>query len=250
MATHESPAAVAALLRRHKLLKQRQGIFQSRNVDFFRYKRFVRALNSPEYKTKSEKHPEKYPAIRNDEDAKRVFISLITAQLVVPCQKLHSAECKENGLRPNKDSPNLLLKDKATLIPDEYYVWNYNPKTLMDYLLVVGIVVGILAFVCYPLWPTSMRRGVYYLSLVLLALIAAFFGVAIVRFVVYLISLGFVSQKGGFWLFPNLFEDCGVVESFKPLYGYGETECYSYQKRLRRRKRKQDKKAKDEASEK
>lgn len=237
MSNPQSHVAVASLLRNHKALKQRQGLFQSRQVDFFRYKRFTRALNSAEYKKKSSQQPDLYPPVNSDEDSKGVFISLIKSQLVVPCTKLHTHECKEHGLKPNKDYPNLLLSNKATLQPDEYYVWNYNPKTLTDYVIVIGIVVGILAFVCYPLWPTSMRRVVYYLSLALLALIALFFALSIVRLLVYLASLAFVSEKGGFWLFPNLFEDCGVLESFKPFYGYGEKECYSYLKKLKRKKR-------------
>ena len=53
-----------------------------------------------------------------------------------------------------------------------------------------------------------------------------------------------VSEKGGFWLFPNLFEDCGVIDSFKPLYGFGETECYSFLKKQKRKKRSQSKKKK------
>ena len=196
MSDSESAVSVASLLRRHRLLKQRQGLFQSRHVDFFRYKRFVRALNSPEYQSKSSKQPGKYPAVKDDEDARKVFIELIKAQLVVPCKKLHTAECKEHGLKPNKDYPNLLLSDKATLQPDEYYAWNYNPKTVTDYLLVVAIVVGILAFVCYPLWPASMRRVVYYLSLALLGLIGLFFVIAILRFIIYLLSLAACSEKG------------------------------------------------------
>ncbi|CAR23617.1 Sec63 complex subunit SEC62 [Lachancea thermotolerans CBS 6340] len=242
MSNPASTVAIGSLLRRHKLLKQRQGLFQSRHVDFFRYKRFVRALNAREYQSKSANQPDLYPVVDNEEDARKVFIELIKAQLVVPCRKLHSAECKDHGLKPDKDYPNLLLSDKATLQPDEYYAWNFNPKTLTDYLLVLGIVAGILAFVCYPLWPSSMRRVVYYISLALLALIGLFFAVAILRFIIYLLSLAVCSEKGGFWLFPNLFEDCGVLESFKPLYGSGESECYSYIKKMKRRKRKMNKK--------
>lgn len=237
-----SVVAVAKLLRHHSELKQRKGLFQSRQVDFFRYKRFVRALQSGEYVKKSQAQPEVYPPVGTAEDdeagARDVFISLIRAQLVVPCVKLHSAECKDHGLKPSKDFPTLILSNKAVLQPDEYYVWNYNPKTLTDYLIVFGVIAGILALVCYPLWPVSMRRGSYYLSLGALGLLGLFFVLAIVRLVIYLSTLPFTRSQGGFWIFPNLFEDCGVIESFQPLYGYGEKECYSYLKKLKRNKRK------------
>ncbi|AET40918.1 Sec63 complex subunit SEC62 Ecym_7065 [Eremothecium cymbalariae DBVPG len=242
MSDPNSPVSIASLLRHHKELKQRQGLFQSRRMDFFRFKRFVRALKSPEYAVNSKDDPEQYPPITNDEDARNIFISLIKAQLVVPCTKLHTSECKDHGIKPNKDYPSLLLSTKATLVPDEYYVWTYNPKTEMDYLILLGITLGIFAFVCYPLWPQSMKRLVYYLSLSMLALIALFFGIAIVRFVIYIFSLAIVSKHGGFWIFPNLFEDCGVLDSFKPIYGYGEVDCYSYIKKLKRRKKRLDKK--------
>lgn len=231
-------AAVAKLLRHHRELKQRKGLFQSRQVDFFRYKRFVRALQSSEYAKKSEMQPEAYPPVGTDEAARDVFISLIRAQLVVPCVKLHSSECKEHGLKPSKDFPTLILSNKAVLQPDEYYVWNYNPKTVTDYLIVVGVIAAILALVSYPLWPALMRRASYYVSLGALGLLGLFFVLAIVRLVIYLVSLPFTKSQGGFWIFPNLFEDCGVIESFKPLYGYGDKECYSYLKKMKRNKRK------------
>ncbi|CDO95174.1 unnamed protein product [Kluyveromyces dobzhanskii CBS 2104] len=241
-ASSQSTLAVGKLLRNHNDLKQRQGLFQSRLVDFFRYKRFARALQSDKYKAKSKKQPELYPPVNNDEDARNIFVSLIKAQLVVPAAKLHSAECKDHGLKPNKSYPNLLLSNKATLQPDEYYVWSYNPKSFYDYLTVIAIIVGVLAFVCYPLWPSYMKRGTYYISIVALALIGIFFGIAILRLVVYLLSLAAVSEKGGFWLFPNLFEDCGVLESFRPFYGYGEAECYSFLKKQKKKKRSSAKK--------
>lgn len=247
----ESPLAVAKLLRHHPLLKQRKGLFDSRQIDFFRYKRFVRALRSKEYVKKSQNQPEVYPIVgtgeEGDQQAREVFISLIRAQLVVPSTKLHSEECRSRGLKPSKDFPNLILSNKAVLQPDEYYVWNYNPKSLTDYLIVIGVISAILALVCYPLWPRSMRRGSYYLSMGALGLLGLFFVLAILRLVVYLITLPMSKDKGGFWLFPNLFEDCGVLESFRPLYGYGEKECYSYLKKVKRNKRRQAKKEKVEA---
>lgn len=246
----ESALAIATLLRHHSELKQRKGSFQTRQVDFFRYKRFVRALKSPEYTKKSIAQPELYPPVaekdKTDEDAdmkaRLLFIAMIKAQLVLPCNKLDSAQSKQQGLKPSKEFPNLVLSTKAGLQPDEYYVWNYNPKTLTDYLAVIGVISAILTLVCYPLWPYFMRRGSYYMSLGALGLLAVFFVIAIVRVIVYLLLLPFTNQNGGFWLFPNLFEDCGVIESFKPLYGFGETECYTYIKKMKRRKRRQAKK--------
>lgn len=238
MSDVRTPLLVVSLLRKHRELKQRQGLFQCRQMDFFRYKRFIRALKSEEYRCKSQERPDLYPPVNSDKDAQDLFIELIKTQQVVPCIKLHSGECKEHGLKAKRDYPNLILSKKAQLEPDEYYVWMYNPKTWKDYLTVVCVIFGILAFVCYPLWPHSMKRVVYRLSLWVLKLIGLFFAMTILRLILFMISLVMVSGKGGFWLFPNLFEDCGVLDSFKPLYGFGETKCYSYIKKSRRKKKK------------
>ncbi|CAB4255792.1 similar to Saccharomyces cerevisiae YPL094C SEC62 Essential subunit of Sec63 complex (Sec63p, Sec62p, Sec66p and Sec72p) [Maudiozyma barnettii] len=242
----QTALAVASLLRRNKLLKQRYGIFQSRTTDFFRYKRFVRALESPQYKKKSSNQPDLYPAAATEAEARLIFITLIKSQIVIPVKKLHSDELKEHDLSPSKDYPHLLPSKQAQLTPDEYYVWNYNPKSFWDYATVVAVVAGILALVCYPLWPMSMRRGSYYVSLAALVFLGAFFVIAILRLILFLVSLIFVSggKNQGFWIFPNLFEDCGILESFKPLYGFGEQDSYSYIKKQKRLKKRQAKKAK------
>jgi len=61
----------------------------------------------------------------------------------------------------------------------------------------------------FPLWPVKMRIGVWYLSVGVLGLIAAFFGLAIVRLIGWVITKLTVSP--GIWLFPNLFADVGFV---------------------------------------
>ncbi|EDO18613.1 hypothetical protein Kpol_1048p44 [Vanderwaltozyma polyspora DSM 70294] len=238
----ESPLAVAKLLRHHKALKQRKGLLQNRPIEFFRYKRFIRALKSDQYTKKSNNQPDLYPIIAaddKDESARNVFISLIKSQLIVPVIKLHSHECKDHDLKPNKDHPHLILTQKALLEDDAYYAWNHNPKSWLDILSVFGIITVILTLVCFPLWPRSMRRGSYYLSLGALGLLGLFFVLAFIRLIIYLISLAFFKQQGGFWLFPNLFEDCGIFDSFKPLYGFGEEGNYTYIKKLKKKKKKQ-----------
>jgi hypothetical protein len=66
-----------------------------------------------------------------------------------------------------------------------------------------------LAGVMFPLWPSSMRVGVWYLSIGLLGLIGAFFGLAIIRLILWCITI--FTVKPGIWIFPNLFEDVGFV---------------------------------------
>ncbi|KAH3902226.1 Sec63 complex subunit SEC62 SCDLUD_002043 [Saccharomycodes ludwigii] len=233
----KSASAIASKLRHHPELKQRKGLFENRQVEFFKYKRFIRSLNSPEYTKLSSSNFTLYPPIESDLDAKQIFIGLIKQQLIVPCIKLHHDELKEHNLAPNKDFPQFLLSNRALLQPDEYYIWNYNPKSFMDYLIVFGICSGVLTLVCYPLWPLKMRLGVYYLSYGVLGLLLAFLILALLRLFIYLLTLPVFTTEGGFWLFPNLFEDCSVLDSFKPLYGFGDKQCYSSVKKLKKKKK-------------
>ena len=93
--------------------------------------------------------------------------------------------------------------------PEEYYVWLVDPNPIRQLVLAIGMVAVVLAGVMFPLWPIKMRIGVWYLSVGVLGLVAAFFGLAIVRLVVWLVTK--VAARPGIWIFPNLFADVGFV---------------------------------------
>jgi len=82
----------------------------------------------------------------------------------------------------------------------------------------IGLVAIVLAGVMFPLWPTSLRIGVWYLSVAVLGLIGLFFGLAIFRLIFYVITI--VVAKPGIWIFPKLFDDVGFVDSFIPLWAW------------------------------
>lgn len=227
LARSQSPEAlaIASAVRYNKLLKQRQGINSGAGhpkQDFFRYKRFVRALESDDYKKKSLKQPELLPQITDDAHAQKIFIMLIQNQLVLPVRKMKTKESQNAGLAVTKNTPGLQVISKAVLKPDCYFMWNYTPPNPFLWLYsILGLIV-VFGVVLFPLWPSWMRGGVWYLSTGLLILIGAFFGLAIIRLIIYLITL--VAMTRQFWLFPNLFADCGVIDSFKPLYGWEDSE--------------------------
>lgn len=220
----KSPAAinVANYLFQNPILKQRIGLLDNKNdLEFFRYKRFERALLSDDYKTKQQNPRNGLPPISNVEEVQKVFVLLIQNQMIIPIKKLHFSEVKAiKGWKPNREKPTLKRSEKAVVDPNFYYGWLYtkpNPYILLYSILAV---VGIFTIILFPLWPNFMRRGVWYLSMAALGLIGLLFATAIVRFIIYVISL--VAFPKPFWLFPNLFEDCGFFESFVPLYGWEE----------------------------
>ena len=92
---------------------------------------------------------------------------------------------------------------------DQYYVWFLEGSKLKSMLGGIAMVAIILAGVMFPLWPTSLRIGVWYLSMAMLGVIALFFGLAIFRLIFYVITI--VVAKPGIWIFPNLFADVGFV---------------------------------------
>lgn len=100
----------------------------------------------------------------------------------------------------------------------QYYAWFYEGSQLMLQLSGFGMILLMLAGVMFPLWPTKMRVGVWYLSIGMLGLIGAFFGLAIVRLILWAITS--VTVRPGIWIFPNLFEDVGFVDSFIPLWAW------------------------------
>ena len=49
---------------------------------------------------------------------------------------------------------------------NEFYVWIYSPTTIKQYIMGALLVIGCIGVCLFPLWPTEVRTGVYYLSLV------------------------------------------------------------------------------------
>jgi translocation protein SEC62 len=209
---------VANYLRNHRLLKQRQGLLQGSPVDFFRFKRAERALLSEEYKTKSSNPKNQLPQVNNTDDAKKVFILLIRNRFVMPGKKLHTSEARELNMKPKKGSPCLQPLQQATMVPNEYYLWFYKKTNPWDRLMGIGILIAVFTIVLFPLWPLFMRKGVWYLSMALLGFVCLIVIIAIIRLILF--CLTYFITPPGLWLFPNLFEDVGFLDSFKPFYAW------------------------------
>lgn len=77
----------------------------------------------------------------------------------------------------------------------------------------------------FPLWPMTLRIGVWYLSMGMLGLIGLFFAMAIFRAILFAIT--YFAVPPGLWLYPNLFEDVGFFDSFRPIWGWQEVSLSS-----------------------
>ncbi|OZJ02069.1 hypothetical protein BZG36_05256, partial [Bifiguratus adelaidae] len=190
-------------------LKMRSGVFNGKRFDYFKGKSALNALLRPSYASSTPNT--RRPITTREEATKMVF------DLGINGFFLHV----ERGEPPQKGSPRPLQPHQMQAVNEDwYYMWLWEGSQTMQYLMAAGLVAAVLAAVMFPLWPPILRDGVWYLSIGVLILLGVFMGIAVVRLILYVISLAVLPR--GFWLFPNLFADCGVIESFIPLYGWDE----------------------------
>lgn len=181
-------------------------------------KRAIRALESPQYQKALSKPNSRLPPVSNRQEALAALKMLPINRLAFQVLKLDTEDAIKAQLKPKAGVPCLQISPNQQFEDDLYFCWFYEPVSITTYLYAVLALVAIFAVVLFPLWPLAMRKGVWYISMAFLGLIAAFFGVALIRLVFFCIT--YVVLKPGLWLFPNLFEDVGVVESFIPFYAW------------------------------
>ncbi|EPQ26619.1 uncharacterized protein PFL1_05940 [Pseudozyma flocculosa PF-1] len=193
-------------LRNNAGLKTKVGVLNGKRVDYFKGSAAVKAIVAPAYSKLKD-----VPKIENEEHAQALLHSIIPFAFFLRVDRGPSSG--------GKDAPKVVqVNPQQMFSPDMYYAWLFEGSQLGLKLAGVGMVVVMLAGVMFPLWPPSMRLGVWYLSIGVLGLIGLFFAIAIVRLIFWVISL--VVLRPGVWIFPNLFEDVGFVDSFIPLWAW------------------------------
>lgn len=100
----------------------------------------------------------------------------------------------------------------------EAYIWIYDPIPVHYWLFGALLVVGAIVVCLFPLWPPTLRLGVYYLSIAAAGFLVFILSLAVIRFIVFCAVWVLTGSKHHFWLFPNLTEDVGFFASFWPLY--------------------------------
>ncbi|KAF8553309.1 translocation protein [Imleria badia] len=197
---------VAQFLRSSKSgMKIRVGALNGKRVDYFKGKSAVKALLSPAYaKLKN------VPTVTTEAEAEAALTSIIPYAFYLRVDR-------GNPTGSSASSPrHVTITPQQSFSQDGYFAWFYEGSQWTTYaggLLMVAI---ILAGVMFPLWPPIMRLGVWYISVGMLGLIGAFFALAIVRLIFYVITV--VVVHPGIWIFPKLFADVGVIESFIPFW--------------------------------
>lgn len=231
------PEAIAiANFLRGQDLKMRTCIFQQQRKDMFKVKRAIRALQSDAY-TKARKKNPLLPEVKDRVTAENTFKQLPMSLLALRVSKIdpheghdHAKKKRVKGLWTVKVVPQQEAADEF------YYVWLYEGSQWKNKLYAVGALALILAVVFFPVWPYKLRIGVWYVSMGMLGLLGLFFGMAIVRLILFVITVFAVPP--GLWLYPNLFEDVGFFDSFKPLWAWHESEKEMKKRKKQERERK------------
>ncbi|XP_033764055.1 translocation protein SEC62-like isoform X2 [Pecten maximus] len=135
--------------------------------------------------------------------------------------------------------------DQVFLDGNDVYVWIYDPVPAKTFVIGLLMVVGAAALCVFPLWPDELRVGVYYCSLAGASFVGFILFLVLVRFLLFCVIWIVTVGKIHFWFLPNLTEDVGFFDSFKPLY-----KCDMYSGKEEEdddaKKKKKDKKQKKE----
>lgn len=187
-------------------------------------KRALRALQSPAYQKASSKNPS-LPPVTSETTASEVFKLLPLSLLALRVTKIdpHEGHGHAPAGKPQKRVKGLWtvrIEQQQDIKPELHYVWLYEGSQLKQKLYAGGALTVIMAVVMFPLWPIKLRIGVWYLSMGMLGLIGLFFAMAIFRLILFCVTVFAVPP--GLWLYPNLFEDVGFFDSFKPVWGWQE----------------------------
>lgn len=189
-------------------------------------KRALRALHSPAY-AKARTKNSLLPPVTNEAEAKSALQLLPLSMLALRVIKKdpHEGHNHPPGQKHKKEKRvkgqwDVQIVQQQEFEPLMHYMWLYEGPQWKTKIWAAVALIVVFAVVMFPLWPLFMRQGVYYLSVGAMGLLIAFFVIAIIRLILFVIT--FFAVPPGLWLFPNLFEDVGVIDSFKPLYGWQE----------------------------
>lgn len=118
-----------------------------------------------------------------------------------------------------KKKLKLEMHDKQVFLDgSDLYVWIYDPVPVKTFIIGLFLVLGAIAVCLFPLWPPEVKLGVYYLSLAGAGFIGVILSLCILRMILFVIVWVLTLGKVTFWLLPNLTEDVGFFESFRPTY--------------------------------
>ncbi|KAG9247780.1 putative translocation protein sec62 [Calycina marina] len=205
-------------------LKVRQCILNGQRKDMFKVKRALRAIQSPAYEKARKKNP-LLPEITDRASLENCFKLLPLSMLALRVTKSdpHEGHNHAPGAHKTKRVKGLWtvkIEQQQECKEELHFVWLYEGPQIKQKLYAAGALALVFLVVMFPLWPVTLRLGVWYLSMGMLGLIGLFFAMAIFRLILFCFTVFTIPP--GLWLYPNLFEDVGFFDSFRPVWGWQE----------------------------
>lgn len=183
-------------------------------------KRAMRTLQSPAYEKARAKN-KLLPPVTDRESAENVFKLLPLSMLALRVSKIDPHEGHKHAKKKRvKGLWTVKIEQQQEAQDQMYYVWLYEGSQWKQKFYGISALVLVLAVAMFPLWPLVMRQGVWYLSMGMLGLLGLFFAMAIFRLILFCVTV--LVMPRGLWLYPNLFEDVGFFDSFRPVWGWQE----------------------------
>jgi translocation protein SEC62 len=169
--------------------------------------------------------------VTNDLQARAAIQLLPLSMLALRVSKADPHEGHDHA-KPKKDAKRVKglwtvkVERQQEFEPMMHYVWLYEGPQWKNKVYAGLALIIVMAIVLFPLWPLFMRQGVWYLSVAAMGLLGLFFAMAIFRLILFCVT--FFAVPPGLWLFPNLFEDVGFFDSFKPVWGWQEVSYWAF----------------------
>ena len=210
-------------------------------------KRALRALQSPAYTKARTKNPV-LPEVTDRASAENTFKLLPLSMLAIRVARVEDDKPAKKGPQGIKKPPvwNVRVEPQQDAADQYHYVWFYEGSQWRTKLYALGALLAVIVVVLFPIWPFWARKGTWYISMGCLGLVGAFFGLAIVRLIIFLFTIA-LGPKPGIWIYPNLFEDVGFFDSFRPAWAWRETKESAALKRKEKKEKKLARKQKKEA---
>lgn len=101
---------------------------------------------------------------------------------------------------------------------NDAYVWIYEPIPIYYWFFGTLVVLGAIGVCLFPLWPLTIRHGVYYISVAAAGFLVFILALAIIRLIVFCLLWVPTLGRCHLWLLPNLTADVGFFASFWPPY--------------------------------
>ncbi|XP_020281769.1 translocation protein SEC62 [Pseudomyrmex gracilis] len=159
--------------------------------------------------------------------------------------KDEKGEEKVDEQKEQKKKPKVRLEmhmDQYFVDCNDAYVWIYEPVPVYYWFFGTLVVLAAIVVCLFPLWPLTIRHGVYYLSIAAAGFLIFILALAIFRMIVFCLLWIPTLGRCHLWLLPNLTADVGFFASFWPLYQYeyyGSTS--DNDKKVSKKKRKKEK---------